>query len=298
MIPETLVSSILTASVTGAGLVIAFYALIAHMSDKIFERRFELLDEKNKEVEQIVSSGEGFKDENLKTTIDRLEERKRALEELSQEIDSIKTFPRYLGPIVAINFGVFLLTALFSLIWLFSSPENRANINDWVIPLLFSVSVGLFAIVGISGIGDAMGTMKDQFEKARKKKEKVKEKIRRGPAEAQAHVELVEEALVKIGVAFQQSPLIKINGTALVPDFVVPSAKNPRYLIEVVIWPNADLIYRLSVAYQKLKSQTLAKTILISDFGDRLTLLDIARAYWDFVVDLQSLDKLKGIVEK
>jgi hypothetical protein len=291
MIPENLALSVLTASITGAGLVIAFYALIAHMSDEMFENRFEQLEEKNREVEQIVGNRESFNREKLKLTTKRLEE-------LSQEIDSIRTFPRYLGHAVAIDFAIFLFTAFLSLFWLWSSPESRVNMNDWMIPLLFLISVGLFAFVGYLGITDVMGTMKYDFVKLSKKKEKVKEDIKKGPEEARLAVKLVQDTLTRLGFSFQKTPLIKTDGTALIPDFVVPSAKNPKYLVEVLTWPNSSMIYHLSVAYQKLKSQTSAKTILVSDFGDRLSLLDLAKSYWDFVVDIKNLDILKEIVEK
>ena len=291
MILETLVTSILKASVTGAGLVIAFYALIAHMADKIFERKHELLEEKRIEIEQVWVSrvrGRGeLDDENLKSTT-------RRLDELFQEIGSIKTFPTYLGPLVIIDFVFFLVTTLLSLQWLVLSPEIRANFADSVIPLFFLVSVVLFLIVGVWGIGDVMIVMKDRFRRLMKQKEE----IRKGAEEVGTHIKLVEETLTRVGVRFQKSPLIKTNGTALIPDFAIPSAKNPRYLIEFLTWPRSRLIYRLSIAYQKVKSQTSARTILISDFGDRLSLMDLAKAYWDFVVDLQNLNQLKGILEE
>lgn len=291
MIPENLASSILTASITGAGLVIAFYALIAHMSDRMFENRFELLDEKNREVEQIVGNVESFNRENLKLTTKRLEE-------LGQEIDSMRTFPRYLGSVVAIDFGIFLFAAILSLTWLWSSPESRAQMNDWMILLIFLISVGLFAFVGIYGITDVMSTMKYHFTKLSKKKEKVKEEIRKGPEEARTAFKLVQDTLTRLSLSFEATPLIKTDGTALIPDFVVPSAKNPKYLIEVLTWPNSSIVYTLSVAYQRLKSQTFAKTILVSDFSDRLSILDLAKSYWDFVVDIKNLNILKEIIEK
>jgi hypothetical protein len=290
MISESLASAVLAASISGAGLVIAFYALIAHMSDKIFEIRFESLDRKNKEVEHIANDPDSFKGENLRPTTGRLTE-------LSQEIDSIKTFPRYLGPVVAINFCSFLLTAFLSVNWLSSSLENRATINDWTIPLPFLFSVGLFGVVGVLGIIDAMSAMKDRFEKLSEKKEEVKEEIKNAPMESECVLQ-VEKALNKIGVGFHKEPLIKVDGTALFPDFVVPSAKKPEYLIEVLLRPNADSIYRISKKYDKFKSEKSVKTILISDFRNRLSNLDMAKAYWDFVVDVQNLDELKDIFGK
>src|SRR4030067_951544 len=131
----------MTASITGAGLVIAFYALIARMSDSIFSCRFELLEEKNQEVEQIRSNPASFKGDNLEKTSSRLKE-------LSKEIDSTKTFPRYLGIGVGINFALFLVTSLICAEWLRLNTEpNNPTQNDWLIVVLFMATVGLFGIV-------------------------------------------------------------------------------------------------------------------------------------------------------
>lgn len=290
MISETLTSVILSASITGAGLVIAFYALIARLSDRIFEKRFELLGEKNIEIEQIRRDPDAFLEENLKKTTKRLNE-------LSQETDSMRVFPRYLGSIAAFSFVGFIVAACLSLDWLFSSVEARAAMNDWLTPLVFFVSIVLFGIVGVLGIFDVLGTMKDQFEKLKAKKAEVKGEIKNAPTEAR-WFELVEEILGTAGVEFQRAPIIKTNGKLLVPDLVIPSLKTPRFLIEIMLRPDADSIYRVSDQYQRFKQRSSAKTILIADFSEKMLTLEVAKVYWDFVIDIRDLEKLKEIVRK
>ena len=41
MLTDEVVTAIMTSSITGAGLVIAFYALIARMSDRIFSNKLD-----------------------------------------------------------------------------------------------------------------------------------------------------------------------------------------------------------------------------------------------------------------
>ena len=66
MLSESLAASIMTASITGAGLVIAFYALIARMSDRIFENRFNNLVDLRKELKEITNKSDAFKEKTWK----------------------------------------------------------------------------------------------------------------------------------------------------------------------------------------------------------------------------------------
>jgi hypothetical protein len=106
MVSETVIAAIMAASVTGAGLVIAFYALIARMSDRIFSNRLNLLNEPREEIKEITGNLESFNEENLDKTTKRLEE-------LGKQINSMKTYPRYLGPGVLLDFTFFIFTTIF-----------------------------------------------------------------------------------------------------------------------------------------------------------------------------------------
>lgn len=291
MLSPTLVSAMMTASVTGAGLVIAFYALIARMSDSIFSRRFELLEEKNQEVERIRRNPASFKEDNLEKTSSHLKE-------LSKEIDSIKTFPRYLGIGVGLTFGLFITTSLFCAEWLrlYTEPSNPTQ-NDWILVILFMATVALFGIVGVAGIIDVRDTLKVQFENLAKKKAEIKEEIRYAPKEAET-IAYIESSLAALGIDFESNVIVKVNGKLLRPDIIIPSEKNPKYLIEVLARPSSDAIFSLSRKYERFKAVTDVKTIIIADFQGRSTLVDVAKAYWDFVIDIRNIDELKRILTK
>ena len=294
MLSPTLVSSMMTASVTGAGLIIAFYALIARMSDSMFSCRFELLESKNQEVEQIRANPASFKGDNLEKTSSRLKE-------LSKEIDSMKTFPRYLGIGVGFNFALFIASALFCANWLrlYTEPNNPTQ-NDWVLVALFMINVGFFGIVGGIGIADVRDTMKIQFKNLAKKKTEIKEEIMYAPKEAES-VAFIESNLAALGIDFESNPTIKVDGKFFRPDVIIPSVRNPKYLIEVLARPNADLIYKLSLNYEQFKADTGVKTILIADFKGSLSLMDITKAYWDFAIDIkdpQEMQELRRILTK
>jgi hypothetical protein len=284
----------LTASVTGAGLVIAFYALIARMSDSIFSCRFELLEEKTQEIERIRSNPASFKEDNLQKTSSRLKE-------LGKEIDAIKAFPRYLGIGIGINFGLFILVSMICANWLYlyTQPNNPTQ-NDWLIVALFMFTVGFFGVVGAVGIADVRDTMKIQFKNLAKKKKEIKEEIKYAPKEAET-VAYIESCLAALKVDFKSNVPVKVDGKLLRPDIIIPSETNPKYLIEVLARPSSDLIYRLSANYEQFKAETHVKTIVIADFEGRLPLIDLAKAYWDFVIDMgneEDMDRLKKILTK
>lgn len=291
MLSPTLVSAMMTASVTGAGLVIAFYALIARMSDSIFSCRFELLEKKNLEVEQIRSNPSSFKDETLEETSSRLKE-------LSKEIDSIKTFPRYLAIGVGVSFGLFLTNALFCVNWLrlYSEPYNPTQ-NDWILVVLFIFAIGLFGIVGGLGLADVRETMKIQFKNLAKKKTEIKEGIMHAPREAET-IAYIKSRLTNFKIDFESNVLIKVSGNLLRPDIMIPSGRNPEYLIEVMAKPNLDMIYRRSTGYEPFKEETGVKTILITDFMGHAPRIDVAKAYWDFVIDIGDKDDMAEKLKK
>jgi len=93
MLTETMVLVILQVSITGAGLIMAIYALITPVARSMFTERVELRKKKKEEFDKIkkkISSNSQNSDF-------------KRLETLASEIKKIKTFPKYLG------FGVSLV---------------------------------------------------------------------------------------------------------------------------------------------------------------------------------------------
>lgn len=162
MLSETFVSIILEASVTGAGLILAIYALITPISRKIFEKRIELLRTKKKEFDKMkkeISSESSKKD---------LEELKR----LALEIQAIRTFPKYLGLGVLMVFLTYFVTVLDCCFW-FTAPTNVKSAYEPSILIFFFISTTGFFLVGICAIIDVHQAMKKEYEQLKKEQEEV-----------------------------------------------------------------------------------------------------------------------------
>lgn len=101
MISETVMSALLSASITGAGLVLAVYALITPISDKIFKER----------AKKLVFLFEEF-NKKSKITPDTSAKDFKLLKELRNEIRAVRNFPRYLGQGIVITFGLFCVFIL------------------------------------------------------------------------------------------------------------------------------------------------------------------------------------------
>jgi hypothetical protein len=287
MLSDSVATAVMTASITGAGLVIAFYALLARMSDRIFAVRFEQLDERRRKVKQISNNPDSFNEENLKKTTSQLED-------LEKEIHSMKAFPKYLGVGVMLNFLFFLFTAIISFLYVTGSVRSAGS--DTPIIILFIVSLVVFFGVGIYGIFDVNEAISGNFEKLKKQKEEIKEEITNAPEEVRITSQ-IESILLSMNLRFEKTVPVKAEGIKLVPDFVIPSANNPKYVIEAWSKPTYDLVNNLSWKYMRL-SESNIKTIFITNFENNENLLKIAENYWDDVIDLRHIEKLRTILGK
>jgi hypothetical protein len=102
-ISEILLSTILTASIAGAGLIIAIYALIAQLRNRIFEKRLMLLGGKMKE----------FDESKEKITADESLQEFQRFRAKAVEIQSLKDFPTYLADGVKFVLTSYIITAFF-----------------------------------------------------------------------------------------------------------------------------------------------------------------------------------------
>jgi hypothetical protein len=282
MLADNIVTAVMAASVTGAGLVIAFYALLAHMSGKIFSTRFEQLDERRTQVKQIISNPDSFSETNLKKTTAKLKE-------LEKQIHSMKAFPQYLGAGVIISFALFIVTSFISGVYL---TGGRFEGSDNVIMASFFVSLTIFAGVGIYGISDVNDSILVNFRKLRARKEEIKQEITNAPEESKT-ASKIESILLATGLAFERNVLVKTRSGSITPDLVIPSANNPKWLIEVWSKPTFDLVNRLWIRYMNVDENI--KTIFVSNFQDDEH-RRFAEAYFDYVIDFNSLETLKKVL--
>jgi len=153
----------LTASITGAGLIIAIYALITPLMRKIFEERVKLHKRTMKAFDKLkekISSESSDKDfKQLKT--------------LAAEIKEMRMFPRYLGFGVSLVFTSYMMSAMFATMWLvFETYRNF--VYEFMVANLFFFSTIVFFLIGIYAIVDVHRAMRGEFEQVKKEKEEVK----------------------------------------------------------------------------------------------------------------------------
>jgi len=159
MLTETMVLTILEVSITGAGLIMAIYALITPVVRSMFKERVELRKKKKEEFDKIkkkISSNSSDKDF-------------KRLETLASEIKKIKAFPKYLGIGVSFVFSCFAISAILCVFWLLS-PTIAYEIT---LILLFLLSICGFFVVGIYAMSDVFLTIKREFDTARKEFEEI-----------------------------------------------------------------------------------------------------------------------------
>jgi hypothetical protein len=167
---DALITGIMTASVTGAGLVIAIYALLARMSDRIFETRFEELNKFCAEVKDISHNPDSFNEINLKKTTARLNQ-------LQSSIGSMKAFPNYLGLGVLVTFCAFFFSIAFCLISLIGGEIFNHEFLSNVIIGFFGASLFLFFSVCFYGIFDINRAISHNFDRLKKERDKIEQEI-------------------------------------------------------------------------------------------------------------------------
>lgn len=165
-VTDILLSTLLASSITGAGLIIAIYALIAPISNRIFEERLNSLH--NKMVE--------FEKSKEKITPEESLEEFQHFRAKAVEIQSMKAFPSYLAFGVKFVFTCYIMTAFFSSLWLTNVVQNP--LAEFLLISLFCLSTISFFIVGRYAIKDVSISMKEEFEQLKKASEEM-EKTRK-----------------------------------------------------------------------------------------------------------------------
>ncbi|HLE75553.1 MAG TPA: hypothetical protein VI864_05860 [Candidatus Bathyarchaeia archaeon] len=163
MLSETVVSTFLQASITGAGLVLAIYALFTPLSHRIFEERA-------KRLQRQIEKFEGLKN---KITPDSKNKELKELQNLQKEIKETKIFPRYLGSGVFLTFVGYVVSVMSDGNWL-ASLNNRTPPNEFIIIMVFVFSTIGFLFVGALTIIEIYASMRREFEDVKKKQKEVK----------------------------------------------------------------------------------------------------------------------------
>jgi len=167
LLNQDFVFVVLQASLTGAGLILAIYALITPIANKLFKSRAEALIQVTKEIKKI---SEKIDTKDTKDTKNRIARLTTLTEELSSKI----SFPTYLSWGILATFVGYIASTLMCIEWLvISSAPICEHIDYWLSPV-FAGSTIAFLIVGIITIRDTYLLMKKEFEEIKRKIEELK----------------------------------------------------------------------------------------------------------------------------
>jgi len=152
LLSEWMVESLLVASITGAGLVLAILNLVALISEDLLTRRAKILAKTKRELMDKAKKAES---ETPK------------LVGLAQTIASLKDLPVYLGLFLGVSFACFVLSALLD-VWWFLHP---AQIEE-LLELFFGVGVLSFFIMGVFMITDVESLLRERYEEIKKEEDR------------------------------------------------------------------------------------------------------------------------------
>lgn len=147
------------ASITGAGLVLAVYALIIPMSSRIFK-------ELDREIKDNLTEFDKLKH----TITPESKKEMKKLNKLRSNMENLKILPARLGVGVMITFFLYCVSTIADSIGLINPSYSRDFLG-----IIFIVATGAFFVVGAVAIGMVLVPMVNEFEaitKRQKKKEK------------------------------------------------------------------------------------------------------------------------------
>ena len=166
MLSQDFVLTLLQASITGAGLVLAVYALIIPLSRRIFGYRAEALYEELQELKERV------RETDIHVSTDELSELKTLLESIEER----QAFPTYLSWGAGTTFFFYVVSTFMGVWWVL---EWQKPIMDSWLPVVFGFSTFLFLLVGLVSINDIRKIMKSEFEDLKEKIEEASSKAER-----------------------------------------------------------------------------------------------------------------------
>ena len=161
MLTQDFVLTLLQASITGAGLVLAIYALIIPLYRKIFGYR----------AEEIYEEIQEFKETVRETDTRVSQEKLKELKDMLESIEERRGFPAYLSWMTVASFFLYIASTLISVWWVLDWNKDTM---DSLLPNAFGIATILFLIIGIHSIKDISQTMKREFEDLKRKVEEAK----------------------------------------------------------------------------------------------------------------------------
>ena len=162
MFTEAFVSILLEASLTGAGLILAIYALITPILDKIIKVRKELVAEKKEQFDSFA--------EKVKT--ERSDANMNQLNKLNDALKNLIPFPKFFGVGVLFVFMLYIFVSFFAFEWFMQPIVSKSVVTEDAMAISFLVATCGFLFVGLYTISEVARTMKHQWKELEEEKEK------------------------------------------------------------------------------------------------------------------------------
>jgi uncharacterized membrane protein (DUF485 family) len=162
MFTEGFVSILLEASLTGAGLILAIYALITSILDKIIKVRKELVAKKKEQFDSFA--------EKVKT--ERSDANMKQLNKLNDALKNLIPFPKYFGVGVILVFMLYLFVSFFAFQWFTQPIGSKSVVTEDSMAVCFLVATAGFLLVGVYTITEVARTMRHEWKELEEEKEK------------------------------------------------------------------------------------------------------------------------------
>jgi hypothetical protein len=152
MLTESTVTALLQSSVTGAGLVLAVYALVLPYASRILRARSSILGRNVLAFKEAATlTDTGISDNEL-----------ARIRKIIDEIEAKKNYPAHLSAGgIGLAFFLFSLSSLMSLWWLMD--WNRLFFDYWL-PISFGIATLVFLFIGLYSVFDIHSILKQEFE--------------------------------------------------------------------------------------------------------------------------------------
>ena len=157
MLSETLVIGFMEASIAGAGLIIAIYALLIPISKRIFKENIEDLNSKITEYKKLKTK-----------IISESDDKEVQLKILIGEIKAKRKFPFYLGIGAAFTLFFYTTSIYFDTLWLITPSPHPVGFDNLLL-FLFIAGTSFFMAVGFDVVGNIYRSMKKEFDDISKK---------------------------------------------------------------------------------------------------------------------------------
>lgn len=171
MLDVNFISVMLSASITGAGLILAVYGIISPLAGRLAQNRLEKFRKSWSSLEDSL--------EVIKKSEYKPEDFEKAKEKIN-EVEQIKALPSYFGRMILASFLGYIVTSVLC-VWYFMERTFFSYTKDQyiqVIPWIFIASTMLFGYVGFKSIQEIIEIISKEFKNIKSEVEIQKEVIK------------------------------------------------------------------------------------------------------------------------